>query len=73
MQFQKNKKATIQALINSGSNVNAMTLAYAAKLDLKICLTSVIAQKIDGSLLRAFGMVITYFQVKDKFDRIRFF
>ena len=32
VQFQKDKKATIWALINSGSEVKAMTIAYAKKL-----------------------------------------
>ena len=34
VQFQKNKKAIIQALIDSGSEVNAMPPAYAKELSL---------------------------------------
>lgn len=41
----------MKALIDSGSEVNAMTLAYAAKLGLNLWKTSVRMQKIDGSLL----------------------
>ena len=33
VQFRKDKKAIIQALINLGSKVNAMTPAYAKQLD----------------------------------------
>ena len=73
VQFRKNKKATIQALINSGNEVNAMAPAYAAKLGLKVCPPNVGAQKIDSSLLRTFGMVIAGFQIEDKLSRIRFF
>ena len=36
MQFQKDKRATIQAFINSGSEVNAMTLAYTKQLGLQV-------------------------------------
>ena len=35
--------------------------------------TNVRAQKIDGSALETFGMVIADFQVEDKGGRLRFF
>ena len=50
-----------------------MTLAYAKKLGLQTQKTNVGAQKIDGSLLGTYGMVIAAFQVKDKLGRVRFF
>ena len=61
VQFQKDKGAIIRALINSSNKVNAMTLAYAKQLDLQVQKTDVRAQKIDGSLLRTFEMVIAGF------------
>ena len=73
VQFQKNKKATIWALIDSSIKVNAITPAYIAKLGLKVCLINVVAQKIDGLLFKTFGMVIAGFQVEDKLGRIQFF
>ena len=73
MQFRKDKKATIQALINSGSKVNAITPAYAKQLGLQVRKTNVGAQKIDGSSLWTFEMVIAGFQVEDKLGRVRFF
>ena len=73
MQFQKNEEATIQALINLGSKVNAMTPAYAKQLGFQVQKTDVKAQKIDGSLLPTFGMVIAGFQVEDKLGKARFF
>ena len=73
VQFRKNKGTTIQVLINSGSKVNTMTSAYVAKLGLKVCSTNIGAQKIDGSLLRTFGIVIAGFPVEDKFGIARFF
>ena len=60
MQFCKDKE-TIGALINSGGKVNTITLAYTAKLGLKVYLTNVGAQKIDGLLLKTFEMVIAGF------------
>lgn len=73
VQFRKDKRATIQVLINLGSKVNAMTLAYAKQLGLQAWKTDVGAQKIDGSFLRTFRMVIVGFQVEDKFGKTRFF
>ena len=65
--------ADVKALIDSGSEVNAMTPAYASKLGLQVRHTDVGAQKIDGSTLETFGMVLASFQVEDKLGRIRFF
>ena len=60
-------------MLNSGSKVNAMSPAYAKKLGLKTRKTNVGAQKIDGSTLETFGMVIADFQVEDKGGMLRFF
>ena len=65
IQFRK-KKETIQALINSGNEVKAMTPTYAEKLGLETRKTDVGAQKIDGSSLDMFRMVIAGFQILDK-------
>ena len=72
VEFQKDK-ATIQALIDSGSKANAMTPAYTKQLGFRTQKTDVGAQKIDGSSLDTFGIVIAGFQVIDKLDRARFF
>ena len=50
-----------------------MTPAYAKQLGLRIRKTNVGAQKINGSLLATYGMVIAAFQVKDKLGRAQFF
>ena len=73
VQFQKDKGSIIWALIDSNSEVNAMTPAYAKQLGLQVRKTDVKAQKIDGSLLRTFKMVMAGFQVVDKLGRARFF
>ena len=74
VQFKKDAhKTQVQALIDSGSKVNAMAPAYASKLGLKVYPTNVGAQKIDGSTLETFGMVLASFQVEDKLRRARFF
>ena len=46
----------VQALIDSGSEVNAVHPAYAAKLGLRVRETDVGAQKINGSHLNTFSM-----------------
>ena len=58
VQFKMNK---VRALINSSSEVNAITLGYTLKLGLKARHTNVGAQKIDGSTLKTFGMVLASF------------
>ena len=73
VQLQKNKKATIWALIDLNSKVNTMTLIYAKQLCLQVQKTDVGDQKIDGSLLRTFKMVIAGFQVEDKLGRAQLF
>ena len=50
-----------------------MSPAYAKRLDLKTRKINVGAQKIDGSALEIFELVIADFQVEDKSGRPRFF
>ena len=50
-----------------------MTLGYVLKLGLKVRPTNVKAQKIDGSTLQTFEMVLASFQVEDTLRRARFF
>lgn len=59
--FRKDKKNKIQALINLGNKVNAMTLVYALKLGLKIYHTDVEIQKINRSTFETFGIVLASF------------
>ena len=74
VQFKKDAHGTqVQALIDSDSEVNAITPAYALKLGLQVHHTNIKAQKIDGSTLKTFGMVLASFQMEDKLGRIWFF
>ncbi len=70
VQFQNNE---VQALIDSGSEVNAMTPTYATKLGLTAWKTSVGAQKIDGLPLETHGMISARFSLQDSIGRVRFF
>ena len=72
IQFWKNKD-NIQALLDLGSKVNAMNPAYAKKLGLRIRQTDVGAQKVDGSHLNIFGIVIAGFSLQDKLRKVWFF
>ena len=62
VQFKKNT-AEVRALIDSRKEVNAIAPAYAKKLGLQVQKTDVNAQKINGSTLETYGMVIAGFQV----------
>ena len=50
-----------------------MNPAYASRLGLRVHRIDIRAQKIDGSTLETFGMVLASFQVEDKLGKIRFF
>lgn len=67
------KKDKIKALFDFSSKINAMSLGYALKLVLKICHTSIKAQKIDGSIFKIFGIVLASFQVENKIEKAYFF
>ena len=45
----------------------------AAELGLLVRPTDVVAQKIDGTTLDTYGMVVAAFSVTDKANRVRFF
>ncbi len=70
VQFQEGQ--AIRALIDSGSEVNTTTPAYAAELGLTTPKTSVGAQKIDGSPLETYGMISASFSLQDSLRRVRF-
>ena len=73
VQFEGSQAGEVRALIDSGSEVNAMTPAFAAKLGLSTQPTNVGAQKIDGSTLKTYGMTIAGFLIQDELGKIRFF
>ena len=50
-----------------------MTLEYILKLGLKSYFTNFGAQKIDGSIVKTFKMVLPSFQIQDKLKRAQFF
>ena len=60
-------------LIDLGSKANAIHLAYTTKLGLRAEKIDVSVQKIDGSYLDIFGMVIADCSVKNKLEKVRFF
>lgn len=51
----------VQALLNSGSKINAIILLFISKLDLKFCSTNDGAQKIDGFILKKFEITLASF------------
>ena len=67
------KSVPILALFDLGSKVNAIYLTFARELDLSIRPTDVGAQKIDGTTLDNFEMVVTPFLVTYKPNWVRFY
>ena len=66
-------KDQTEALLDLGSEVNAMSQAFAHQLGFTIWKTNIGAQKIDGTTLETYGMVVTTVFVLDKDGRERFF
>lgn len=71
--FWKDSAGSVLALIDSGSKVNAMHLAYTKKPGLNIRKTDMRAQIIDRITLETFGMVIEVFSVYDRVKKVCFF
>ena len=70
IQFQAQQ---VEALVDSGSEVNAMTPTFVAKLGLSTQPTNVGDQKIDGFALKTYGMTIAGFSIQEGLGKFRFF
>ena len=66
VQFKDTDRAPVQALIDSGSEVNAVHPSFVKQLGLSIRPTEIGAQKIDGTMLNTLGMVVAAFSMVDK-------
>ena len=66
-------KDQTKALLDLASKVNAMSQAFTYQLGFVIQNTNVEAQKIDGTTLETYEMVVSTFSVLDKDGRERFF
>ena len=73
VQFKNTNEAQVQALIDSGSEVNAIHPTFAKQLGLPIRPTDVEAQKIVGTTLDTYEIVVAAFSVEDKANQVRFF
>lgn len=73
LHFWKNNKNKVQALINFGNKVNAMTPAIILKIGLWVCRIDIGIWKIDDSTLKMFKIVLASFKVEDKFEKAWFF
>ncbi len=58
-------KDLTEALLDLGSEVNAISQAFAQQLSLNIRKTNVGAQKIDGTTLETYGRVVSTFSMLD--------
>ena len=67
------EKKSVSALFDLVSEVNMVHPAFAKELGLLIRLTDIGTQKIDGTTLDTFEMVVVAFSVADKANRVRFF
>ena len=63
----------VSTLLDSDSKINAIHPAFAERLGLVVQTTNVGAQKINGTTLETYGMVVAAFSVTDQANRVRFF
>ncbi len=73
IQYSITFKNQNEALLNSESEVNAMSQVFAYEFNLKIWKNNVGAWKIDGTILKTYRMIVSTFFVSDMDDRERFF
>ena len=69
----RKKSMSVLALLDSGSEVNAIYPTFTRKLGLFIRPTDIGVQKIDGTMLDTYRMVVTAFSVTDQANRVIFF
>ncbi len=60
-------------MLDSKSKVNAISQVFAYQLGFKIWKNNVRAQKIDGTTLETYGMIVSTFSMSDKDGKKRFF
>ena len=74
VQFRKDaNKTQIQALIKSESEVNTIHLIFVKEQGFSIRSIEMKTQKIDGTILDTYGMVVAAFLMMDKANRVKFF
>ena len=74
VQFKKDVNETqVQALINSKSEVNVNHPTLVKELGLSIRSTDIGVQKINGTMLDTYGIVVAAFSVTNKANWVRFF
>ena len=66
-------KKSVSALLDSSNKVNAVHPVFAKELGFPIRPTDVGAQKIDGTMLETYEMVVAIFSVEDKANQVKFF
>ena len=64
---------SVSALFDSGNEFNVIYSTLAKELGLPIKPTDIGAQKIDGTMLNTFGMIVTAFLMTNKANRVRYF
>ena len=63
----------MQALIDSESEVNTIRLSFAKQLGFPIRSIDIRTQKINGTMLDTYKIIVAPFSLVDKTNRVRFF
>ena len=67
------RKKTVLTLFNLGSKTNTVHLTFAKESGFLIRPTDVKIQKVDGSTLDTYGIVVAAFLMTNKANQVRFF
>ena len=70
--FRK-KSVSVPIFLDLGNEVNAIYSTFAWELGLLIRPTDIGAQKIDGTILDTYRIVVTAFSMTDKANQVKFF
>lgn len=66
-------KDKTEVLLDSKSKFNVINQAFALQLGFKIRKTNIKADKIDGTTLKTYGIVVSTFSLLNKDGKVRFF
>ena len=67
------RKQFLLALLDSRGEVNAIYPTFAKELGLPIRLTDIRLQKIDGTIIEIYEIIVAVFAVTDKANQVKFF
>ena len=73
IQFKSANEIQVQVLVDLKSEINAIYLTFVKKPGLSIRSLKIETQKIDGTILDTYSMVVTVFSITNNANQVKFF